>query len=46
MQNLLLKNVNAVLPDGKSENISILIKEGKFSEIKTKETKADKILDL
>src|SRR5688572_8982771 len=46
MPNLLLKNVNAVLPVGKSENISVLIEEGIISEITTKETKADKILDL
>lgn len=46
MQNLLLKNVNAVLPEGKSKNISILIEEGKISAITTEETKADKILDL
>lgn len=46
MPNLLLKNVNAVLPNAKSENISILIEEGKISEITTGETKAGKILDL
>src|SRR5688572_17014120 len=46
MPNLLLKNVNAVLPDGISENISVLLEEGKISEITTEEAKADKILDL
>ena len=46
MPDLLLKNVNAVLPGGISENVSILLEEGKISEITTGETKADQILDL
>ena len=46
MPNLLLKNINAVLPEGKAENISVLIKAGKITEITTEKKQADEILDL
>lgn len=45
MPNLLLKNVNAVLPN-ETSNISLLIENGKISKITDQETKADEVLDL
>ncbi len=45
MPNLLLKNVNAVLPN-ETSTISLLIENGKISKITDQETKADKVLDL
>lgn len=48
MKTLLLKNTNAILPDEKARNVSLLIKDGKISEIsKNKEDfQADEIIDL
>jgi len=48
MKTLLLKNTNVVLPNGKGENVSILIEGEKISEIyqNNQDFKTDKILDL
>ena len=46
MPSLLLKNSNAVLPNGKSENVLILIENGRISGITKKKIQADEILDL
>lgn len=43
---ILLKNADAVLPNGIKQSISILVKDGKISKLKTKETKTGKLLDL
>ncbi len=48
MKTLWLKNTNAVLLDEKTENVSLLIKDGRISEISknNKEFAADEIIDL
>ena len=46
MQNLLLKNANVVLPKEKSENTSLLIENGKISEIAKAEKISENEIDL
>ncbi len=46
MPNLLLKNVNAVLPDGIAESVSVLIENEKVSAIPADEKRTEKVLDL
>lgn len=46
--NILLKNVHAILPDGKAEAVSILIKDEKIADIsvENKFAEADEVFDL
>lgn len=46
MSKLLLKNAKAILPDEIIENASILLEDGKISEITQKQIEAEKTLDI
>lgn len=46
MKTLLLKNAAVVLPNERRENASLLIEDGKISDIFSDEIKADEIIDL
>ncbi len=48
MKTLLLKNTNAILPDEKAKNVSLLIKKNKIADISSKNESfiADETLDL
>jgi N-acetylglucosamine-6-phosphate deacetylase len=46
MMRILLENCSAVLPDEKIENASVLIENGKLTEISNREFSADEIINL
>lgn len=46
MQSLLLKNANVITSNKQPEKVSVLIENGKVSEIYCNSVKADKVLDL